>query len=319
MELMATKSQRAPRRSEALSRDVIVEAATEILDAGGEDALTLRALTVRLATGYGAIYHHVADRNDLLAAATDHVIARIVTNLDVGAGPRQALRAVALGLFDAIDAHPWVGAQLTREPWRPALLDIYESISGQLRVLRVPERALSDSAGVLVNYILGVAGQNAANARALASSQLDRSAFLATVAAQWAQLDPARYPNVHRASTQLHEHDDRGQFLAGIDLILVGIETVHRAGRDRLEAMMTTSDFEKTFVERIHEQGISEGEVRGKAEGKAESVLRLLDARHLTPSEDQRQRVTSCTDSAQLDRWFDRAVTASTAAEVFGD
>jgi hypothetical protein len=46
------------------------------------------------------------------------------------------------------------------------------------------------SAGVLVNYVLGVAGQNAANARALASSKMDRSAFLATVAAQWAQLDP---------------------------------------------------------------------------------------------------------------------------------
>ena len=67
---MATRSHRAPRRTQALSRDVIVTAAIEILDAEGEDALTLRALTVRLATGYGAIYHHVADRNDLFAEAT---------------------------------------------------------------------------------------------------------------------------------------------------------------------------------------------------------------------------------------------------------
>jgi AcrR family transcriptional regulator len=232
MELMATKSQRAPRRTEALSRDVIVTAATEILDAEGEDALTLRALTVRLATGYGAIYHHVADRNDLLAAATHHVIARVVTGLAADAEPQQALRAVALGLFDAIVAHPWAGAQLSREPWRPALLDIYESLSEQLQALGVPQRALPDSAGVLVNYILGVAGQNAANARALASSKMDRSAFLATVAAQWAQLDPAKYPSVRRARTQLREHDDREQFLAGIDLILAGIETVNRAGKD---------------------------------------------------------------------------------------
>src|ERR1700728_2011547 len=132
MGVMATKSQRAPRRTEALSKEVIVKAATEILDAEGEDALTLRALTVRLATGYGAIYHHVADRNDLLAAATDHVIAPIVTGLDAGAGPRPALRALACGLFDAIVAHPWTGAQLKRDPLRPALLDIYESISQQL-------------------------------------------------------------------------------------------------------------------------------------------------------------------------------------------
>jgi AcrR family transcriptional regulator len=229
---MATKAQRAPRRTEALSRDVIVQAATEILDAEGEDALTLRALTVRLATGYGAIYHHVADRNDLLAAATDHVIAHIVTDLPADAEPQRALRAVAAGLFDAIVAHPWAGAQLTRVPWRPALLDLYESLSEQLQALGVPPRALSDSAGVLVNYILGVAGQNAANARALASSKMDRSTFLATVAAQWAQLDPARYPSVHKARTQLREHDDREQFLAGIDLILAGIETVNRAGQD---------------------------------------------------------------------------------------
>jgi AcrR family transcriptional regulator len=232
---MATKPQRAPRRMEALSRDVIVNAATEILDAEGEDALTLRALTVRLATGYGAIYHHVTDRDDLLAAATDHVIARIPGDGAADAEPRQALRAVAAGLFDAIVAHPWVGAQLHRDPWRPALLDIYESVSQQLQALGVPDRALSDSAGVLVNYILGVAGQNAANARALASSKTDRSAFLATVAAQWAQLDPVRYPSVRKAGAHLREHDDREQFLAGIDLILAGIEAVNRAGKDSPE------------------------------------------------------------------------------------
>ena len=79
---------------------------------------------------------------------------------------------------------------------------------------------------------------------------------------------------------------------------------------------MTTSEYEKTFVERIHDQGIAEGE---KRRGKAEAVLKLLDARHLVPSGEQRQRVTSCTDALQLDRWFDRAITAGTAAEVFAD
>jgi AcrR family transcriptional regulator len=232
MEVMATKAQRAPRRKEALSRDVIVKAAAEILDAEGEDALTLRALTVRLSTGYGAIYHHVTDKSDLLAAATDEVIAGVVADLVTVAEPRDVLRAVALGLFDAIDAHPWVGAQLAREPWRPTLLDIYESISEQLQALNVPEPALFDSAGVLVNYILGVAGQNAANARALAGRNMDRSAFLAGVAAQWAQLDPARHPSVHRAATRLRDHDDRAQFVAGVNLILAGIEAESRERED---------------------------------------------------------------------------------------
>ncbi|WP_207938879.1 TetR/AcrR family transcriptional regulator [Actinomadura darangshiensis] len=231
---MATKPRRAPRRTQALSKDVIVRAATELLDAEGENALTLRALTVRLATGYGAIYHHVADRDDLLGAATDDIIGRMVTGLATDAEPRQALRSLALGLFDAIDAHPWAGTQISREPWRPALLDIYESIGRHLRSLQVPERAVPGSAGVLVNYILGVAGQNAANARALADGKTDRSAFLATVATRWAHLDPARYPSLHKAGAHLRDHDDREQFLAGVDLILAGIETVHRPGKDDL-------------------------------------------------------------------------------------
>jgi hypothetical protein len=85
------------------------------------------------------------------------------------------------------------------------------------------------------------------------------------------------------------------------------------AARQILEAMMTTSEYEKTFIERIHDEGIAEG----AAKGKAEAVLRLLDARGLAPSQEQRQRVTSSTDPAQLDLWFDRAITARTAAEVF--
>jgi AcrR family transcriptional regulator len=224
---MATKARRAPRRTDALSREVIVKAAIEILDAEGEDALTLRALTVRLSTGYGAIYHHVEDRDDLLAAAADDVVARLVAGLVADEEPRKALRTLALGLFDVIDAHPWAGARLSREPWRPALLDVYESISGRLQALGVPETAVPDSAGVLVNYILGVAGQNAANARALAGRKTDRATFLAGVAERWSQLDPARYPSVYKAGKQLSEHDDREQFLAGVDLILTGIETVH--------------------------------------------------------------------------------------------
>jgi AcrR family transcriptional regulator len=225
MVLMATKTQRTERRTYALSKERIVEAAIEILDTDGESALTFRALAARLATGSGAIYWHVADKSDLLAATTDDVVARLMTAVVSGAEPREAIRAIALGLFDAIDAHPWVGAQLFREPWRPAMLQIFESIGARLQALGVPEQAQFDSWSALVNYILGVAGQNAANAR-LHARETDRSAFLATVAARWAQLDPAEYPFVRQVATQLREHDDREQFLAGIDLILAGIATV---------------------------------------------------------------------------------------------
>jgi AcrR family transcriptional regulator len=225
MMLMATKTKRAERRTDALSKERIVEAAIEILDAEGEGALTFRALTARLATGSGAIYWHVASKNDLLAATTDHVIARVMTGVVSSAEPKEAIRAIALGVFDAIDAHPWVGAQLSREPWQYAVMQILESVGGQLQALGVPGRAQFDCASALVNYVLGLAGQYAAGARLIAR-ETNRPDFLATVAARWAQLDPAQYPFVRQMAAQLPGHDDREQFLAGIDLILAGIGTV---------------------------------------------------------------------------------------------
>ncbi len=225
MVAMATKTQRAERRTDALSKERIVEAAIDILDADGEGALTFRALTARLATGAGAIYWHVANKGELLAATTNDVIARVMTDVTEGAEPEEAIRAIALGVFDALDAHPWVGAQLSREPWHSAMLQIFEGIGQQLEALGVPERAQFDCASALLNYILGLAGQYAAGARLL-SRDTDRTAFLATFAAQWAQLDPGDYPFVRRAAAQLPGHDDREQFLAGVNLILAGIAAV---------------------------------------------------------------------------------------------
>ncbi len=225
MVLMATKAKRAERRADALSKERIVAAAIEILDADGESALTFRALAACLSTGSGAIYHHVAGKNELLMTATDDVIARVMTEVVSGAEPQRAIRAIALGVFDAIDAHPWVGTQLSREPWQSAILQILEGVGGQLQALGVPARAQFNCASALVNYILGLAGQYAAGARLL-PRETDRAAFLATVAARWVQLDPAQYPFVHQVAAQLPGHDDREQFLAGIDLILNGITTV---------------------------------------------------------------------------------------------
>ncbi|WAC58296.1 TetR family transcriptional regulator [Gordonia sp. SL306] len=222
---MATKTQRNERRSDALSKERIVEAAIEILDTDGESALTFRALTARLATGSGAIYHHVANKNDLLVAATDDVIARAVTDVAEETDPREAIRGIASGVFDAIDAHPWVGTQLSREPWQSAIMQIFEGIGQQLQALGVPERAQFNSASALVSYILGLAAQYSAGARLLAR-ETDRSAFLATVTERWMQGDPANHPFLRQVATQLPEHDDREQFLAGIDLFLAGVTTV---------------------------------------------------------------------------------------------
>jgi AcrR family transcriptional regulator len=210
------------RRSDALSTARIIEAAIDILDEGDEGALTFRALAARLATGSGAIYWHVAGKDDLLAMAADHVIAAVTTRVTKLSKPRDAIRTLAGGVFDAIEAHPWVGGQLSRDPWQNAVLRLLEAIGQCVQALGVPDEKQFHAASALMNFILGLAAQYAAQVRL---RETDRSAVLAMTAARWMELDPGTYPFVRRVAAQLAEHDDREQFIAGIELILRGIQT----------------------------------------------------------------------------------------------
>jgi AcrR family transcriptional regulator len=222
---MTTNVPRSERRTTALSKDAIVEAAIEILDTQGEAALTFRALAGRLKTGSGALYWHVADKQELLAAVTDDVIARIVTSQTNGATPQEAIRSFALGVFDAIDAHPWVGGQLSRNPWQHAVLRILEAVGGQVQAMGIPKPEQFNVATAIMSFILGLAGQYALGASTF-EGVMDRTTALGAIAAQWAQLDPEAHPFVRYLATQLSEHDDREQFLGGINLILAGVETL---------------------------------------------------------------------------------------------
>lgn len=217
------------RRTDALSRERIVAAAVELLDVDGEDGLTFRRLAGHLRTGPGAIYHHVANKSELLIAATDAVLPAMTADVAGDATAEDAVRAVALIVFDTIDAHPWVGTQLSRVPSHPAMPRILEPIGRQVQALGVPDAGQFTSVSALLAYILGVSGQNAANARMLPG--VDRTDFLTTVSAGWANLDPGEYPFTRHIAEQLPGHDDREQFLAGIDLILTGIRMLGRAAR----------------------------------------------------------------------------------------
>jgi AcrR family transcriptional regulator len=221
---MAKKARRSPRREESLSRDRIIEASIELLDSSGESGLTFRALSDRLATGPGAIYWHIDDKNDLLAAACDAVVARTM-NETVITTPEATIRAVALGLFDLIDEHPWVGSALTSPPGLSPIVRILEPIGQQIRALGVPDEQQWASVGALMAYILGVSRQNAANRQLARTQGLDRSDFLEAVSTAWSQLDPQQYPFARSIAGQIRDHDDRMDFLAGIDLILSGIRS----------------------------------------------------------------------------------------------
>ncbi|WP_019926416.1 TetR/AcrR family transcriptional regulator [Nocardia sp. BMG111209] len=225
---MATRARRSPRRTEALSRERIIDTAVELLDRAGAAGLTFRALTERLATGPGAIYWHVANKDELLAAATEAVVAAVVSpaSADSPEAAPGEIRAIALGLFEAIDDHPWlatqIAVQLSRNPQGTVTPRIFESIGRQVRALGAPEADWFTTTSVLVHYILGAAGQNAANARA-AGLETDRTEYLGAASATWTELDAAEYPFLRAVAGQMREHDDRAQFLAGVELVLAGI------------------------------------------------------------------------------------------------
>ncbi|MFY0522732.1 hypothetical protein ACN28I_05860 [Archangium gephyra] len=75
------------------------------------------------------------------------------------------------------------------------------------------------------------------------------------------------------------------------------------------EALMRS--YGETLIERGHRRGLKQGLAQG--------VLRILAARGLLVDEQARQRILTCTDMATLDTWFDRALTATTLSEVWGE
>jgi AcrR family transcriptional regulator len=220
---MVKNTRRTQRGETSLSRESIVETAIALLDRHGESGLTFRALSEVLATGAGAIYWHVASKSELLNAACDAIVARALAQAAAGTAPRTAIRALALGMFEAIEAHPWVGAELTRSPWKLPMVRVLEAIGREVRALGVAEGTQWLASSSLLNIILGVAGQNAANAQFAREQGLERSGFLDSVGSTWSALDADAYPFVRSMVAQMRAHDDRADFLAGIDLILDGI------------------------------------------------------------------------------------------------
>ncbi|MDQ0779154.1 AcrR family transcriptional regulator [Streptomyces aurantiacus] len=228
---MAARTPHPRRRNQVLSREQIIETAIELLDAGGEGALTTRALTERLSTGSGAIHYRVGSRDELLDAATETVVTAALAakpaRATTTATPEDEIRTVALALFDAIAEHRWLAThlilQLVRKPFGPVTVGIFERIGRQVGALGVPRASWFDAASTLVHYILGAVSQHARIDGDTSTVEPDRAEFLDTTAAAWQDLDPEDHPFMHAIAGQINEHDDRQQFLAGIAVVLDGL------------------------------------------------------------------------------------------------
>lgn len=86
-------------------RSDVVARAVEVLDAYGLADLSMRRLAGELGVRPSALYHHVASKQELLAAVADEILTRSLRPVGSGLAWRDALAAEAHALRDAMLAY----------------------------------------------------------------------------------------------------------------------------------------------------------------------------------------------------------------------
>jgi TetR/AcrR family transcriptional regulator, tetracycline repressor protein len=87
------------------SRDEILDAAMELIDREGVDALSMRSLAAKLDVAVTAIYHHVGNRRQLEEALLERIVERGLPVTTTGGTPERRVLSTARSLLAAIGAH----------------------------------------------------------------------------------------------------------------------------------------------------------------------------------------------------------------------
>jgi len=95
-----------PAPGGGVSRDEILDAALALLDEGGGQGLTMRALAKRLDVTAMSFYRHVGDHAGLLRALSDRVYAAVLDQPAGEEGALAALRGLLTRYHHAVASHP---------------------------------------------------------------------------------------------------------------------------------------------------------------------------------------------------------------------
>ncbi|WP_234332262.1 glycosyltransferase family 2 protein [Streptomyces sp. NRRL F-5650] len=90
-------------------------------------------------------------------------------------------------------------------------------------------------------------------------------------------------------------------------------------GRDYWRNLMATYTPNFPGSNTIVEESWLDGRAKGQAEGKAEDILHILEARGIGIPDSVRERVVGCTDLGVLGTWLDRSLSVTRAEELFAD
>ncbi|MEU9019464.1 TetR/AcrR family transcriptional regulator [Actinomadura sp. NPDC048394] len=169
-----TRPRRARREQPTLTRDQIVDAALELLDAEGLDGLSMRRLGTRLNSGATSVYWHVANKDELLELALDRVMGEVrvprpdtrpdtAPGADGGAGGwRAAVAGYARDLRAMIHRHPWTVPLFGAQPMiGPNATRVLDEVIGAFDGAGLTGMALDNAMSLIADYVIGAAGSEA--------------------------------------------------------------------------------------------------------------------------------------------------------------
>ena len=150
------RPERAP-----LTRERVLRAAMDLADAEGLGALTMRALAERLGVKPMALYHHVANKEEILDGIVDVVFAEI--ELPTADGDwRDAMRRRAASAREVLGRHPWAIALMeSRTSPGPATLRHHDTVLGIFRGAGFSIALTAHAYALLDSYVYGFALQEA--------------------------------------------------------------------------------------------------------------------------------------------------------------
>lgn len=218
---MARTSGAAPEPRMHLSRERVLQAAIAIADEDGVDAVTIRRLATELGVKPMSIYHHVANKDEILAGMVDLVFSEI--GLPEGdEGWRGVMRQRALSARGVLARHRWaVGLLESRKAPGPATLQHHDAVIGTFRRAGFSIEMAAHAYSVLDSYVYGFALQEV-------QLPFESSEDVEGLAREMlAHLAADEYPHL---TEMIVEHalkpgyDYAHEYEFGLDLILDGLE-----------------------------------------------------------------------------------------------
>lgn len=212
-----------------LNRQRAFQAALELADTKGIDALSMRNLAAQLGVVPMALYRHVVNKEDLLDGMVEAVYGEV--NVTVGVDWRATMRQRATSMREALQRHPWAVELMETNSPGPANLHYHNAGIACLRgQAGLPIRTAIDAYNLMDSYIYGFALQEKTLPRDIAAAAETRRQNLSSADPSLASQFPYLIEVVEELGTSGYDYTT--QFEQGLELILDGINQLLQQGQE---------------------------------------------------------------------------------------